>query len=760
MRSWQYFGYGWVALLVLIAGNRARCQDGTAQEKPAPAKPIRPVSAQDLTHREAMALYGLAMTRQHADRLVDSVRLLEQARQLDPESAAIARALAPLYLALNRSDDAVNAGRKAVEGDPGDYESWVLLGRQYKRLGRLDEAARAFDRALTSPNLDDRPELRSQFAYSAGRLREELGQCDLAVNAYLQVVKILDQPYQLLESTLLTREEIAEQAADTYERMIRTCVAGKQFERAMELYAKAEKKYPKVGPRLDLSLARLSIAQKKPDQALKYLDDYLKTQPQSLEAYELRIEVLGQLDRQREVLPWLEQCAERDPVHKALQLLLAKQYARLDKPARAEPIFQKLLEQQPEPEAYRALFQLYEKHRDLGGMTRVLELFDEAVARSSEASEKKRNDPLAASQARGMLAALRDDRELTKGLVNEALVRLREGRELQPRTLDFLAALAARSKQLEEAELFYRRCLAAKGAGQMTEPVAYQGLLEVLMEAKKYDSVIEVCKQGIAQAKNTHLLIFYDFSIRGLLTLGDFKRALEQCDLAVPISASDERNHLHFRLLRMQAFSLSDKFPAAVNEAQSLLKEYVQPDQVRRIRYALSNVYSQMKDYPHSEEQLQTILKADPSDASASNDLGYLWADQNRNLDEAEHLIRRALELDREEKKRGQSVDMSAYDDNFAYLDSLGWVLFRRGKLQEARDLLEQAVKLSRGDEDPVIWDHLGDVYSRMNEVDQARTAWKKSLELYEVEKRRKLDDHYKELKRKLQLVKKEASPF
>jgi Flp pilus assembly protein TadD len=85
--------------------------------------------------------------------------------------------------------------------------------------------------------------------------------------------------------------------------------------------------------------------------------------------------------------------------------------------------------------------------------------------------------------------------------------------------------------------------------------------------------------------------------------------------------------------------------------------------------------------------------------------------------------------------------------------------LFRKGKLQEAAQLLEQAVKLSRGDVDPVMWDHLGDVYSRMNQVEPARTAWKKSLQLYEVEKRRKLDDHYKELKRKLQLVKKETSP-
>jgi Flp pilus assembly protein TadD len=156
---------------------------------------------------------------------------------------------------------------------------------------------------------------------------------------------------------------------------------------------------------------------------------------------------------------------------------------------------------------------------------------------------------------------------------------------------------------------------------------------------------------------------------------------------------------------------------------------------------------------------LQSMLKADPGDALACNNLGYLWADQNRKLDEAEQLIRRALELDREEKKRGQGISVEASDDNPEYLDSLGWVLFRKGKLPEAAELLERATKVSRLEENPAIWDHLGDVYSRMNQVEQARTAWKKSLQLYEVVKQRKLDDQYKELKRKLQLVKKETSP-
>jgi tetratricopeptide (TPR) repeat protein len=556
----------------------------------------------------------------------------------------------------------------------------------------------------------------------------------------------------------MTREEIADQAGDTYERMIQTCVAGKQYDRALELYLKAEKKYPKVGPRLDLGLARLNIARKQPELALRYVDDYLKTQPQGIEAYEMRIDILGQLGRQGEILPWLERRVEQDTHHKSLQLLLARQYARLGKPARAEPLFLKLIAQMPDAETYRSLFQLFAANPEQGGMPRVLEMFDEAVARSSDAVERKKPDPVAAAQARGMLAALRDEPELARGVVSEGFARMRERRELQSKTMEYLAALAARSRQLEEAEKFFREVLKAPTTTGMSEQTVYQGLLEVLWEAKKYDSIVELCQAGVARAKHTHLLIFYNFAIRALVALGDYAKALEQCDQAVPISASDERNHLHFRILRVETLGLLHKNTTAVSECQAMLREYVQPDQVRSIRYMLSGIYSQMKDYPRSEEQLELILKADPGDSSACNDLGYLWADQNRKLDEAERLIRRAIDLDREEKRRGQSVNATAQEDNAFFLDSLGWVLFRQGKLDEAVQILQEAGKLTRGDENPVIWDHLGDVYSRLKQLEQAQMAWKKSLKLYEMDRRRNLDEHYKELKRKLQLVKQEAS--
>ena len=97
-------------------------------------------------------------------------------------------------------------------------------------------------------------------------------------------------------------------------------------------------------------------------------------------------------------------------------------------------------------------------------------------------------------------------------------------------------------------------------------------------------------------------------------------------------------------------------------------------------------------------------------------------------------------------------VDFDEDKDNAAYIDSLGWILFRRGHLEDARKELERAITLGDGD-DPTIYDHLGDVYLRLRQVERARTAWRQALTLYERDGVRTMDKRYKDLQRKYKLL-------
>jgi tetratricopeptide (TPR) repeat protein len=225
---------------------------------------------------------------------------------------------------------------------------------------------------------------------------------------------------------------------------------------------------------------------------------------------------------------------------------------------------------------------------------------------------------------------------------------------------------------------------------------------------------------------------------------------VEAANAAVDLAGDRER--VQCRRVRASILAEAEQFEPAIADCLELLKESTNAGETHEIRYTLSSVYSQARQMINAEEQLELILKDDPTDATACNDLGYLWADQNKNLAEAERLIRKALELDKKQKASGDLLLAVGDRENAAYLDSLGWVLFRRGKLVEATEQLEQAVSLEQGANDPVVWDHLGDVYSRSHESAKAQSAWKKAAGCYEdATRRRPKDDRYKEIQQKLQ---------
>ena len=119
--------------------------------------------------------------------------------------------------------------------------------------------------------------------------------------------------------------------------------------------------------------------------------------------------------------------------------------------------------------------------------------------------------------------------------------------------------------------------------------------------------------------------------------------------------------------------------------------------------------------YNKAADLLRKSIALDPENsAEASNYLGYMWADHNMNLDEAETMIRRALQSE---------------PNNASYLDSLGWVEFRKGQFDRALDDLLRAVKAAER-EDPVLFEHIGDTYLKLNRGREAVEAWQKALSL------------------------------
>ena len=127
--------------------------------------------------------------------------------------------------------------------------------------------------------------------------------------------------------------------------------------------------------------------------------------------------------------------------------------------------------------------------------------------------------------------------------------------------------------------------------------------------------------------------------------------------------------------------------------------------------YEQSMVAEKLDRIDDMERLLRRVIQLDPKYAHAYNALGYSLADRGLRLDEAKALIVKALEL--------------MPGDPFI-TDSLGWVEFRLGNLEEARRLLQQAWD---GRPDAEIGAHLGEVLWVMGRRDEALGIWRQALD-------------------------------
>jgi tetratricopeptide (TPR) repeat protein len=124
------------------------------------------------------------------------------------------------------------------------------------------------------------------------------------------------------------------------------------------------------------------------------------------------------------------------------------------------------------------------------------------------------------------------------------------------------------------------------------------------------------------------------------------------------------------------------------------------------IRYAIATTYEEQGRVRAALRELEDILKARPDDPAALNAYGYTLADHNHDLGRARKLIERAY---------------AAAPKNPAILDSLGWVLYRQGQVEQALPYLSAAYADDRGAD---IGAHLGEVLWQLGRRGDAEKIW------------------------------------
>ena len=171
------------------------------------------------------------------------------------------------------------------------------------------------------------------------------------------------------------------------------------------------------------------------------------------------------------------------------------------------------------------------------------------------------------------------------------------------------------------------------------------------------------------------------------------------------LTASGELDAL---MLAAEACQREARFERSVPFLERVVESEDEPLQAL---FWLAAAYERTGRKQEAEGQFRRFLEVQPDSAPALNYLGYMWAEDGENLDEAVEMVQRAIELD---------------PDNGAYIDSLGWAYYQMGRYEEARVHLERAAELVG--EDAVVLEHLGDAYAALGESEQAVEIYRRAL--------------------------------
>lgn len=742
--------------LAILAGSLALSGASAAPpvfDIPPSADPVvkaPPLSAEEEARRDALTRYGIGLLRARHDQIATAAKQFEIAAKQQPTAAAPQKELAKLYAELGREPAAAAAGEKALAADPHDLETARLLGRLYADAKRFKDAVRVFKLAAASKELTD-PLPRLVVMKDLARAADAANDASTAASARTDALAVLKESrVKFLHPDVFTVTELERERLRLYEGLGAALVRKSEFasavaafETARDLAADAKgANDPAAVARLHWNLSGVRLAEGQPAKALTELEKYLAFQPAAFEPYERYVQVMKQLKRGGELPQKLDTLADANPKNLAPQWLAAAE-AMTRQPATAHGSFRKLTEKGTTPDEYRVMVTAY---RDAGEPKELLDLLDRAYkAVRPDGGEDPKPDtkvnPDAVVRSRLFTQAVRQLKPaFTARLIAQASADLTLGTVRHTDTLELLYGLAERDNEMGTLADVMER-----SAGKRAKDVRLKNLtVGAYAHIRDWDAIIKRSKQwseADAGRFYPHILAQAAVANAELGRKQDALKALKQQDLG---------NTPNVQSIRVRVLNILGEHGDALKVCDDgLSNDKLSANEQRTLLISKATTLNYLRKYAEAETIWRELLDANPDDVSALNNLGYELGDQNRKLEEAEALMRRAVEVDKWERTRAGDPDA----ENGGYLDSLGWVLFRRGKLKEARELLEKAVASPDATGDGIVWDHLGDVAFRQGEKKRAAEAWKKAAELYRGSHTGREKGRLDEVKRKVQLA-------
>jgi tetratricopeptide (TPR) repeat protein len=496
---------------------------------------------------------------------------------------------------------------------------------------------------------------------------EENGEMDKALVAYRKVLDVDPGQADLASrvAALLTRQD--------------------DFPQAIDVLKDAIKANPNASePLLQLAFIYAKYL-RRPDQAIEYANRAIALDPHNIDAYERLCEIALAAGDEKKALQSLDRAAaspNEDPVFWAR---LGKLYASIvfkpdrppkpDETARVNEIFKKAAHHAGDDPAVL---------KDVADYYASTQQVKEAIPLYLRLLELEPDDTNAREKlATGFVLTNQRDKavEMLEQIIKEHPEKY-QPYDLLAGLLDDIARALEREKKTEQARAAFAKAAANYEQSLIINPgraSPYLHLAELLLgPLKENDRAVKVLSEARQHFPQTPEIVYY---------------------LAI---AQREAKH------SQEAVAT---FEEALHEAEAEGAEIANA----RFYFDYGAAAEQAGLYDKAADLFKKSIAVDPANAAdAYNYLAYMWAEHDAHLDEAEQMIKLALQAD---------------SNNGAYIDTLGWLEFREGKFDQAlADLLRAAQKLTR--DDPVVLEHIGDACAKLDKSAQALDSWQKALNL------------------------------
>ncbi|MCG8565113.1 MAG: tetratricopeptide repeat protein [Desulfobacterales bacterium] len=236
----------------------------------------------------------------------------------------------------------------------------------------------------------------------------------------------------------------------------------------------------------------------------------------------------------------------------------------------------------------------------------------------------------------------------------------------------------------------------------------FTSLVELFMVQKKFDQAIAACDRQLARTDKAPVVEAVALNLKGNVHHVTGKTAQATEAFQASIQANPKFIPPYRALARILMAKGESAQAIATYEALSR-----HAPKLAAPHSLIGTIYEQQKQLEKAETYYKKALELDTNHVPALNNLAYIYASQNRNLDQALDLARRAR------KNAGE---------NPAIMDTLGWVYYQKALYDSAIQEFEACIRKSP--KNPIFHYHLGLAFNKLGRMEKSRAALKRALEL------------------------------